>query len=213
MICKFSVNTTQLIVVDCRLIFRYCALQIILCCYQRIIARQCHTASVNSETIGKNNAPSQYPKQSDLLPIRKSDQTSECQIVCVDHDDVIKWKCFPGYWLFVRGSHRSPLDFPHKDQWCGALMFSLICAWINDGVNNRGAGDLRRHHSHYDVIVMWWFFHYENNCASDDFAHLYANVWIWYGNLCPIFLCWILIMIYISIVFVDGFALAVSGVV
>ena len=30
--------------------------------------------------------------------------------VCGDvpHDDVIKWKHFPRYWLFVRGIHRSP---------------------------------------------------------------------------------------------------------
>ena len=33
-------------------------------------------------------------------------------------------------------------------------MFSLICAWINASVNNREAGDLRRHRTHYDVIVM-----------------------------------------------------------
>ena len=35
-----------------------------------------------------------------------------------------------------------------------ALMFSLISAWINSWVNNRQAGDLRRHCGHYDVIVM-----------------------------------------------------------
>ena len=34
------------------------------------------------------------------------------------------------------------------------LVFSLVCAWINGGVNNREAGDLRRHRAHYDVIVM-----------------------------------------------------------
>ena len=34
-------------------------------------------------------------------------------------------------------------------------MFSLICAWINDQVNNREAGDLRRHRGHYDDIVMF----------------------------------------------------------
>ena len=39
-------------------------------------------------------------------------------------------------------------------QWRGALMLSLIWAWINGWVNNRAAGDLRRHHAHYDVIVM-----------------------------------------------------------
>ena len=31
---------------------------------------------------------------------------------------------------------------PHKGQWRGALMFSLICDWINGWVNNREAGDL-----------------------------------------------------------------------
>ena len=33
-------------------------------------------------------------------------------------------------------------------------MFSLICVWINGWVNNREAGDLRRHRAHYDVNVM-----------------------------------------------------------
>ena len=45
-------------------------------------------------------------------------------------------------------------EFPHKGQWCRALMFSLICAWIRGWVNNREAGDLRCHRTHYDVIVM-----------------------------------------------------------
>ena len=70
------------------------------------------------------------------------------------HDDVIKWKHFPRYWPFLRGIHRSPVNSPHKGQWRGALMFSLICARINDWVNNRETGDLRRHLGHYDVNVM-----------------------------------------------------------
>ena len=76
----------------------------------------------------------------------------------VIHDDVIKWKHFPRYWPFVRGIHRSPVNSPHKSQWRGTLMFSLICVWINVGVNNREAGDLRRYRAHYDVSVMrWWY--------------------------------------------------------
>ena len=59
------------------------------------------------------------------------------------HDDVIKWKHFPRYWPFVRGIHRSPVDSPRKGQWCGALMFPLIWAWINGC-----------HCAHYGVIVM-----------------------------------------------------------
>ena len=72
------------------------------------------------------------------------------------HDDVIKWKHFPRYWPFVRGIHRSPVNSPHKGQWRGALMFSLICARINGWVNNGEAGDLRRYRVHCDVMVMIW---------------------------------------------------------
>ena len=71
------------------------------------------------------------------------------------HDDVIKWKHFPRYWPFVRGIHRSPVNSPHKGQWRGALMFSLICARMNGWVNDGDAGDLRHHRAHYDVSVMW----------------------------------------------------------
>ena len=71
------------------------------------------------------------------------------------HDDVIKWKHFPRYCPFVRGIHRSPVNSPHKGQWRGALIFSLICAWINAWVNNREAGHYRRHRAPYDVIVIF----------------------------------------------------------
>ena len=61
-------------------------------------------------------------------------------------------------------THRSPVNSLHKGKWRGALMFSLICAWINSWINNHEAGDLRRNRAHYDVIVMhtcdcfWWHF-------------------------------------------------------
>ena len=71
-----------------------------------------------------------------------------------ERDDVIKWKHFPRYWPFVRGIHRLSVNSHRKGQWHGALMFSLICAWINGWVNNSEAGDLRRHCAHYDGIVM-----------------------------------------------------------
>ena len=43
-------------------------------------------------------------------------------------DDVIKWKRFHCYWPFVRRIRLSPVNSPHRGQWRGALMFSLICA-------------------------------------------------------------------------------------
>ena len=47
-----------------------------------------------------------------------------------------------------------PVNSPHKGRWPGALMFSLICAWINVWVNTPEVGDLRRHRAHYDIIIM-----------------------------------------------------------
>ena len=73
------------------------------------------------------------------------------------YDDVIKWKHFPRYWLFVRGIYRSPVNSPHKGQWRGALLFPLICVWINGWVSNREAGDLRRYRAHHYVIVMYHY--------------------------------------------------------
>ena len=70
------------------------------------------------------------------------------------YDGVIKWKHSPLYWLSVGGIHRSPVNSPQKGQWRGALVFYLIWAWTNGSVNNRDAGDLRRHRDHYEVTVM-----------------------------------------------------------
>ena len=104
------------------------------------------------------------------------------------HDDVIKWKHFPRNWPFVRGIHRSPLKSTHKGQWRGALMFSFICVWINDWVNNREADDLRRYRAHYDVIVMacafssgfysdvaWLLIHWDWDKIVDIFQMTFSN--------------------------------------
>ena len=86
------------------------------------------------------------------------------RVTCpVEHDDIIKWKHFPLYWPFVWGIHRStlvqvmawcrqatshsvnqcwPVNSPHKGQWCGSLMFSLICA-LNKRLSIQSRG--------------WWF--------------------------------------------------------
>ena len=87
------------------------------------------------------------------------------------HDDVIKWEHFPRHWPSVRGIHQSPENSPHKGQWRGALVFSLIYALINGWVNNRGAADFRRHRGRYNVTVMyrhlWLFLCALLNCPSE----------------------------------------------
>ena len=107
-----------------------------------------------------------------LLPIKSCDMNSwrastrrcifkrvlgPCEFI--NGYSIFKWwrrqiETFSRYWPFVRGIHRPSVNSPHKGQWRGALMFSLICAWINGSAKNCNAGDLRRHHAHYDVTIM-----------------------------------------------------------
>ena len=106
----------------------------------------------------------------------------------------------------LRGEFTGPVNSPHKGQWRGALMFSLICTQINDWVNNREAGDLRCHGGHYDVSVMCCNVH-ENHlthltfpmarpkCLMRDFTNLnrrckahQTNVW-WIMNVFQVHWC------------------------
>ena len=113
--------------------------------------------------------------------------TVESRYVQISCYDVIKWKHFPRYWPFVRGIHQRPVNSLHKGQWRGALMFSSICVWINDWVNNGEASDLRRYRAHYDVTVM----RQAKLPASSEgiilwlavtTAAIYRKVGVWHGN-------------------------------
>ena len=65
-------------------------------------------------------------------------------------DLVVETRMQQGILGFVKHNYSQ-----HKDQWRGALMFSLIWACIDGWINNREAGDLRRHRTHYGVTVMY----------------------------------------------------------
>ena len=60
-----------------------------------------------------------------------------------------------GHWNDVMMTSPNRNSFRVTGNLCGestgALMLSLICAWINGWVNTGEAGDLRRHRAHYDV--------------------------------------------------------------
>ena len=120
--------------------------------HRKIMSQQ-QWVSVRTTPYIKWRIRTKYEPEFDCVP-------GVCLLICrclinteAIHDDVIKWKHFPRYWPFVRGIHRSPVNSPHKGQWRGALMFSLICTLINSWVNNGEAGDLRRYRAHYDVTV------------------------------------------------------------
>ena len=66
---------------------------------------------------------------------------------------------FSAFLAICAGNSPVNGEFPaKKGQRHGALMFSLICVWINGWVNNREAGDLRHYGVHCDVIVMLFLF-------------------------------------------------------
>ena len=58
------------------------------------------------------------------------------------HHDITKWRHFPRHWPFVWGIHWWPVNSPHKDQWCGALIFFFdLC--LNKWLSKQWRG--------------WWF--------------------------------------------------------
>ena len=71
----------------------------------------------------------------------------------------------------MEGIHQFPVNSPHKGQWGGALMLSLICIWLNGWVNNHEAGNLRHYRAHYDVSVM--------NCQTDVIHAFHEFIYIY----------------------------------
>ena len=80
------------------------------------------------------------------------------------HDDVIKWKHFPRYWPFVPVTGEFPSQRPVTRSFDVFFDLRLNKRWVN----NRDAGDLRRHCAHYDVIVMSL---HGSTPPSDDSKH------------------------------------------
>ena len=130
--------------------------------------------------------------------------TSECQQAnvrgcCVPcnwsiYRTALSWwrhqmETFSALLALCAGNSPVPVNSPHKGQWRGAWMFSLISACINAWVNNREAGDLRRHRGHYDAIVTYCF---NSSCfnssppgqnvrhfADDIFKCIFLNENVW----------------------------------
>ena len=111
-----------------------------------------------------------------------------CWNISLRKTRILMMTSFPRYWPFVRGIYLSPVNSPHKGQWRGALMFSLICVWINGWVNNREAGDLRRYRTHYDVIVMFYTIRYWPSYPEIFRFFYYSSELRWHRKL-NYFLC------------------------
>ena len=76
----------------------------------------------------------------------------------VDKDNVSRWRhqmeTFSALLANCAGNSPVTGESPAQRPVTRALMFSLICVWINGWVNNREAGDLRRYRANYDVTAM-----------------------------------------------------------
>ena len=120
-----------------------------------------------------------YPHSNSLKRGYNEYHNSQFQVHVLSWRHDIKWKHFPLFWPF-KGIHWSAVDSqrPRKGQWRGALIFSLIGAWINCCTNDRDAVDLKRHGAHYDVIEMYtshpflkllelWWYPCHRGCHSD----------------------------------------------
>ena len=107
---------------------------------------------------------------------------------------------FLHYWPFVQGIHRWPVNSPHKDQWRGALIFSLICAWINGWISNRETSNFRRHRAHNDVTVMLLQLANRSNLYTNNTLEIWnifrkkdtvPQTFHWLWHLSYIFTCYV----------------------
>ena len=84
-----------------------------------------------------------------------------CVVWCLrNHVWILSWcrhqKYFPRYWPLLGG-------FPDKGQWGRALMFSLMCAWINgwtnSGVIETPSCSLWRHYNvHWELDCTYTYY-------------------------------------------------------
>ena len=98
------------------------------------------------------------------------------------HDTPTRWRhqmeTFSELLAFVRGIHRSPLNSPHKGQWRGALMFSLIVRKYSNSQKH-----IHRHDKHgfgfgyIRVLNGYWFIlHIHQGC------YMYPDTKSIFGN-------------------------------
>ena len=131
----------------------------------------CINPSIYTQSCRDTSTQTQTHKHMDIDTHRNTN-TQRPVLLQWRHRRLTWWRhqmeTFSALLAICAGNSPVPVNPPHKGQCRGALMFSLIYAWINGWVNNREAGDLRRHRAHYDVIVM--------KCLkSPQFAWLFNN--------------------------------------
>ena len=80
-------------------------------------------------------------------------QSSDRKYSCVPHETSPNGT-FSALLALCEGNSLVTGEFPAQRPVTRSFDAFFICAWINSWVNNREAGDLRRHNAYYNVNVM-----------------------------------------------------------
>ena len=129
---------------------------------------------------------------------KRENEPSAIFLGCTLHGTKEPWwrhqmETFSALQAFVRGFHRSPVNTPHKGQWRGALMLSLICA-LKKWLSKQSWGwwfemPTRSLWRHCNAYIEYLCKDYLNarkmyNVEPIDFAHIFNNqkftAWISY---------------------------------
>ena len=115
----------------------------------------------------------------------------KCSMMTASNGNIF---CITGLW----GIHQWPVNFPHKGQWRGALMFSLICSWTNGQLRSRwfempphplwyhcNAPEQQHHHCwtiHYITLIIFIFsgrlpYHSYGGLHFCDKQNEQSNMW------------------------------------
>ena len=110
--------------------------------------------------------------------------TSSCTLLFISinrrvHDDVIKWQHFSALPVFCAANSPVTGEFPSQRPVTRSFDAFFDRAWINGWVNNREAGDLRRHPAHHGVNVMMWYYNklYHGATRLGNDSKDAANFW------------------------------------
>ena len=87
---------------------------------------------------------------------------------------------FSALLALLRGIRWSPVDSPHNGQWHGALMLSLLCAWINYWINSGNTCHLRCHNVHVTSLLWQKFFSDQTYNKNSYGAEWYDNIDSWF---------------------------------
>ena len=101
------------------------------------------------------------------------------------HNDIITMETVSAFWPFVKRDHLSHMVSLTKDQWCWALVLSLMLARTNDWTNKPRYSNLRRINAHVNHCNKVKLLRRVGTCMvtwpGPATEHNVCRIWIWQG--------------------------------